>query len=605
MRHSRELVRRTAHDRLEPSCQRTFWVLPSNPKRTVPPGHPGAIEITCGKCKRCLITKRNLHVGRMLAEQVGAKASAMLTLTFDPEKVELPRVPSDEEFGPVVPDWFRLPSGKRYWKQRWKAYWDEARKYWVPFRKSLRKRYGQVQYCGAGELGSKRARLHFHTGIYFDEANKIPEWVNLPGRVQIDHGRARKAGRIDADGCFTSCGVKVKAQWSVKERRDEFICWLPEWPHGYVHIGELNGKSAGYIAKYIMKPADAAVLRGENSPHNSYATKVFRSHKLGYRFMRELGERCAREGIAPRTRFTLPDQVVAYGQGAGRHRQYSMTRGMKRELGQAHMRCIASMMARGELRRWFAGVEPGEGFIVGDLLEADVKRDPRVTLEAFFNKLRKEKRGQWSLPYLDLGGVEKAVSTPDGGVVVKTTRAEYVFCWPDLSGHGRDLRIPILGRDELVRAVRRGGVDAFGLHPPDVRLQVVEGVRRKRRRRQVLSADGHTCVWPLRQVLEHGGEGVASDDATRAAHVAAFGRWPSVKAVRAWASDKQVEGLRRRIVAVMQARWSPPAVVLGRRRQGVGLPYSWRGVALTPEDAERYPLFARWVREAEPYGPPF
>lgn len=595
MKHDRMNVE---HDRLPPKCGNTFWIVPSDNKRRVAPNHPGAVEITCGRCLRCLITKRNIHVGRMIAEQLGSEASVMLTLTFRPE-VELPEVPGTE-YGPAVPDKWKLPNGKPYWKARWKAYWAEARKYWVPFRKSLRKRYGQGEYCGAGELGDMRGRLHFHTGLYFGKGQKIPAWVDLPRRVERDYIDAVRRGLVDADGCFQCCGVKVKRQYSVKGKEDNFIAWLPEWPHGYVHIGEMTAASAGYIAKYLMKPADAATLRGPNSPHNSYATKVFRSHKLGYRYVREWGEKAAREGLCPTSSYRLPGQVVASGPGKGRAREYRMTRGMKRECGRAHLRTVASMLAKGELRSWRAANELAKGFLVPELLEADARRDPRVSVEKFLTKLAKEKRGQWSLPYFDLGGVVRAVSTPGGGVVSKTTRGELVFSWPDLSGHGRDIHIPIETRRELFRAVRLGGVEAFGFHPPDVRLVEREAIPGKRRRGQVLAVGG-AAVWPLRQVLEHDGAGIA-DDETRAAVVASGGRL-LVKSVRAWVTDRQIEELRRRIVRVYVVRWCPPAAELARR--GVGLPTLWAGRSLTPEDEERFPLWAKWIREADPNVPPF
>lgn len=584
-----------SHDRLPTKCGNTFWIVPDKPKVVVAPNHPGAIEISCGKCLRCLITKRNMHVGRMIAEQHGSVASVMLTLTFASDEALMPAPGS--QIGPQVPR-----DNKRYWKAAWKEYWARAREPWTAFRGSLRKRYGQTQYCGAAELGELRGRLHFHVAVFFGEGNKIPEWVYLPRRVESDYRNAVRAGALDADGSFISCGVKCQKQYSIKGRKDQFIAWLPEWPHGYVHIGEMNEKSAGYIAKYCMKPADAAVLRGANSPHNSFATKIFRSHKLAYRFARELGEQAAEQGLEPMARYRLDGQVYASGPRAGHAREYLMTRGMKRECGMAHMRRVASMLATGELKRWVAKPPENEGFLVAESLVTDLERDPREVLEKFFRKLSKEKRGQWSLPHIDLGPIRRAVLAPDGGMVAVSSFGETVFMWPDLSGHGGDFVIPIKSRRELLRAVRLGGVEAFGLHPPDARIVVDPGERGVRRRSQVL-ADGGARVWPVRQTMERGGRGVA-DDAMRDA-VAETGGSLLLKVRRAWASDRQIEAIRARIVRLYAARWCPSAADLGSRRRPVGLPSRWSGRVVTAEDAERFPLWCKWMREADPHGPPF
>lgn len=667
----------TAHDRMAPTCGYTFWVDPRKGGKVVPANHPGAIEITCGKCQRCLITKRNLHVGRMISEQHHSVASVMLTLTF-----------ADINDVPVCPDALdpraaQSPEELKAKKAEWKQYWDTVREYWVPFRKSLWKRYGQTQYCGAAELGDKRGRLHFHMGIYFGKDNKVPEWVHLPSNVERDFRLATRSGLVDADGCFTSCGVKVQRQYSVKGRKDEFVCWLPEWKHGYVHIGQMTPATAGYIAKYIMKPSDAAKLRGPASAHNSYATKVFRSHKLGYRYMRDLGERAAAAGLPMRNRYRLDGQTYASGPRMGQSREYPMTRGMRREAGRAYLRTVAKMLAlhgvkswravgdlsdggiapevvrlvstsrkprkntgrvlartfmRARLGRvfvrthkaqlkeiskairsakslptWRAAADPDQGFVLADVLEDDARRDPRFALESFFFKLRKEKRGQWSVPRLDLGTILHAVSTPDGGVVSKTITDEYVFTWPDLSGHGRDFHIPILNRGELVRAVRRGGVEAFGLYPPDVRLVVREAVPMMRRRGQLLgevAPDGvvknklvdaeplGTPLWPIRQTLEHRGVGV-SDHTARWAAIAAGAGPLKLKAVRAYASDAQLEAIRRRIVDAWGVRWNPSAVRMAGL--GVGIPLRWSATA-PPSDLDRakYPYFVKLLEEVIP-----
>lgn len=554
------VVRPPVFDKSATRCVATFWVVPSRPKVIVPPNHPGAIEITCGKCLRCLITKRNMHCGRMVAEQVGSAASVMLTLTFGDDG-ELWQVPGSE-VGPMVP-----ASNAAYWKARWKEYWKRARVPWVAFRKALWKRYGQTQYCCAGELGSMRSRLHFHAGVYFGANNKIPDWVNLPGRVERDYLRAVRMGEMDAEGCFMCCGVKAKRQYSVKGKRDEFIAWLPEWPGGYVHIGEMTAQSAGYIAKYCMKPADAAVVRGESSVHNSYATKVFRSHRLGYRYVAELGEQAAEAGLEPMNRYRLPGQKIASGPRAGKSREYPMTRGMRSVCYDAYMRKVGELLRTGAIKSWQAKAEVGSGSIVAEMLEREAQRDPVEGMHKLFNGLAKDRRGQWALPHFDVGPIVKFSLCPDEGVIFRTSRGETFFAWQDHSGRGRDLRIPIENWRELMACKRHGAVRAFGLHPPDSALDVRELVVKSKRK-----------IWKASAVVQlDGGELVAVPDRVVKVHSLPSGPvvWPLrqrakldagtiEKVVRAWATDRQIEAIRRRIARSYQARWWPPGELAAR-----------------------------------------
>jgi hypothetical protein len=471
----------------------------------------------------------------MIAEYFCSVSSSMLTLTFASEG-DLWQVPGTE-YGPQVPD-----KNKTYWKARWKEYWARARVPWVAFRKALWKRYGQTQYCTAGEIGTLRGRLHFHAGLYFGKDNKIPDWVNLPDCVERDFLRATRMSDFDAEGCFMSCGVKAKAQYSRKGGRNEFIAWLPEWSAGYVHIGKMTPESAGYIAKYLCKPADAAVLRGENNVHNSYATKAFKSHRLGYRWVAELGEQAAEQGLEPVNRYKLPGQKIASGPRAGKSREYPMTRGMRSVCYDAYMRKVGELLRSGVIKSWQAKAEVGSGSIVAEMQEREAQSDPVFAMERMISGLAKDRRGQWALPHCDVGPIMKFSLCPDEGVLFKTSRGETFFAWQDHTMRGRDVRIPVESWRELMACKRHGGVKAFGLYPPDTRLEVRDAIPGRRRRGQYL-ADGK-AVWPLRQVVCDMGE--------------------TFKVPRAWATDWQIEELRRRIVRAYQARWWPPGVLAAR-----------------------------------------
>lgn len=622
--------------RLAAGCQSRFWVLwDAGKRKEVAPFHPGAVEISCGKCLACQIVRRDRHVGRMVAASVTCAGTVFLTLTYAPKGAD----GVDPEGAKAI-----LPE------------------HMVAFRKSMRDSHGKLeprkgrggvvvhvhrgkfQYCGAGELGELKRRVHWHIILFFDDKESIPEWVHLPQRAARDYLNAKRSGGMDADGSFVSCGVKCKAQYSIKKRTDEFVAWLPEWPHGYVNIQEVGEKGPGYIAKYMMKPNKAAVLRGEGSVHNSVETYKVVSQKLGYGFIRELGNRTAKAGLGLSAVYSVDNQRVTRGPRAGEFRTYTMTRAMKREYVNAYLQEIARQLATGERSHWVAPVTGEKGDPMGARLDADAERDPRDLAERFFAKLQRGKRGPSSLPWLDLSDISRAISTPDQGVLVKTSRGEYVFTWPDLSGHGRDIRIPVRNRRELFQSVRVGGVRAFGLLSPSA--ETVDGERLSpsalapgrgaagRGQRFAIVNGEWQRVFPLRQVLEHGGAGLASEadraDARRtlAAKLAEWeasggeGQRPKRRALRmdvrrAWATSAQVDDLRLRIVAQMVARWSPEPEslaggvvvdpVTGRERnvQGVGIPFRFAGSSLTSEQAARWPLFAKWFREANPDAPPF
>jgi hypothetical protein len=223
-----------------------------------------------------------------------------------------------------------------------------------------------------------------------------------------------------------------------------------------------------------------------------------------------------------------------------------------------------------------------------------------------------------------------------------------------LSGHGRDVVIPVETRAELFLAVRRGGVKAFGLHPPSLgrgypapdppktmRGRFGERVPLPKRffrpylpgswsisERKAPQLDprvpivGDGTVFPLVQVLEYRGAGIASDAVREAADrrfvdqldawsaAGGHGAMPRRRGVRwsvtrALATENQVAALRARIVNLVLRRWRPPDNQLASGSRAVGWPVAFEGSSLTPEDAERFPLFARWFREACPDAPPF
>lgn len=546
-----------------------------------------------------MIARKNQLIGRMVGQAQTSARSVFLTLTYSP----LPDGSDPPEASEIFP------------------------KHMVDARKRWRERYGKFEYCGVAERGELKGRVHWHIMLFFDASANLPEWADLPQRVERDYLSALRNGTLGPDETFWSCGVKcMPLRLRKKQGRLDFVFWHASWPHGYLHVRAVDDGTPGYIAKYILKPAKGAAIRPVDSPHNSLETYKVSSNKLGIEYVRQLGVRTAKAGVPLSSTYAVAGRKFNHGPRAGQWVRYTMTRGMRREYVAAYFAEIARQLACGEIKEWKAP-ETGEiGDPLGAALNADALRDPAWSAEKFFAGYQINARGFSRLPYFDMGRVVRAVTTADDGVVCKTSFGEYVFTWPDLSGHGRDVRIPIENRRELFRAVRLGGIAAFGLHPPSLQTVKVEvavprGWEGKRWPYEVARIGGQR-VFPLRQVLEHGGSGIAGD-AVRLQSKEAYARevaaWdaagrlerrpkrrrPYWKVVRAMVTSAQVEGLRRRLIAALLKRWEVPPETLAHGVRSVGLPSRWVGASLLPEARRMYPAFAAYFSEVAPDAPPF
>lgn len=477
---------RIAHEALpRTSCQNRFWVVQTERgMREVEEQFPGAVCISCGRCFACQLVRKYLIMGRMYAEEVTSSACAFLTLTYGPA-----------EDG-------SSPEGARL----------VVREHIAKFCKSLRKRYGDVQYCGVPEAGGSKGRVHWHIAVFFRSGDKVPGWVKLPANFARDHLRAVRAGEISTKGEFTSGGFGCRAVTSFKTGSVDFFSDLDEWPHGFVGVRAVDSGTFSYLAKYMMKGENAGKLdapgrsRMENDGRGltqevrrrrkrlrrlvrsgvvSEETierdfrcgligekeraalqddllridrvMVVRSHKLGYDFIREEGERVARAGLELRATYRVGGSKFTRGYREGQHREHVMTRGMKRVYTNAYLATKAKQLRDGEIKRFVVNPRPDEGSLILTVIDNDSKRDPEVALEKFFANFGRHlvlKNGKAALPYVDVCSVRHALGCADGGMVVKTAWNEYVFMWADLSGGGRDLAIPIQSRRELVLAVR-------------------------------------------------------------------------------------------------------------------------------------------------------
>lgn len=86
------------------------------------------------------------------------------------------------------------------------------------FMKRLRKAAGKVRFFVCGEYGEALSRPHYHACLFgYDPPDKRP--VSYLGS-----GRSWRSVSLEA-----------------------------LWPHGHIHIGALNVRSAGYAARYCLK----------------------------------------------------------------------------------------------------------------------------------------------------------------------------------------------------------------------------------------------------------------------------------------------------------------------------------------------------------------
>ena len=164
--------------------------------RCLKPYRPGGIlELGCGQCMPCRISKAREWQHRMILEAYSHEESCFITLTYDEE--HLP------ENGSLNPD------DVKAWLKR--------------FRRRLEPR--KVRYFLVGEYGDETKRPHYHVVMYgFDCAD--------PG------GRVHRR-RVEGSNAKCKC------------RNCELV--RATWDAGRIDVGVFNNHSASYCAGYITK----------------------------------------------------------------------------------------------------------------------------------------------------------------------------------------------------------------------------------------------------------------------------------------------------------------------------------------------------------------
>lgn len=164
----------------------------------------GMAAYDCGQCMPCRAKRRRLWTHRLMLEGLEARGSAFVTLTYRPENL-----PENMSL---------VPLHLQNWLKR--------------FREMISPR--RVRFYAVGEYGDESERPHYHVALYgYDTC--------IYGRSQYTDKRLN---------CCPICDLV----------RDS-------WGHGFVYLGELEIKSAMYIAGYMLKKmtkADDVRLKGRH-----------------------------------------------------------------------------------------------------------------------------------------------------------------------------------------------------------------------------------------------------------------------------------------------------------------------------------------------------
>lgn len=157
----------------------------------------------CGQCLPCRINKRRIWSHRISLEAALHTDNCFVTLTYNPENVPTRVVPDTGEVQEIL-----APKDLQDWLKR-------LRKAIEPIR---------VRYFACGEYGDLDWRPHYHVALF-----GYPTCRYLGSRYKY--------------GLRNCC-------WSCDTIRDT-------WDRGFIFVGTLEDKSAGYVAGYVTKKMTA------------------------------------------------------------------------------------------------------------------------------------------------------------------------------------------------------------------------------------------------------------------------------------------------------------------------------------------------------------
>lgn len=204
------------------------------------PPRGASISVPCGKCRLCLLNKRNDLSGRAIVESEGAAYVCMVSLTY--------RNNPDGTLPPGASDFVT----------------DHLSAFVRAERKKGKISHGGLRYLATGERGPQGSkRCHYHIMLMYRD------------------GRP--------------------AHWPrVSSSRDRVH--LPTWPHGHLTISESDdpARLARYVAYYAYKNSANAFEETPLGRRRLFAGPFFsRSPVLGYSFAVSVAREYAEKGLCP------------------------------------------------------------------------------------------------------------------------------------------------------------------------------------------------------------------------------------------------------------------------------------------------------------------
>lgn len=203
------------------------------------PIHNDGKVFVCRTCNECLAARRNDWVARACAEMEVTPHTYRVELTYRDIAGEKPD-------GALVLNYSHVRT----------------------FLDSLRAAYflkygarGEVRFMAVGELGSKKARAHWHLVLFSQKPLDV-----LGSITAVNTGRPQPMT------------MGVRQHWSL-------------WPHGHVFFGAPTASGMRYVIKYIMKDQfNQNKSAGTTREHKSqnYGSSLFRMSKrppIGQKFI--------------------------------------------------------------------------------------------------------------------------------------------------------------------------------------------------------------------------------------------------------------------------------------------------------------------------------
>lgn len=224
-------------------------------------------EVACRECKLCQLKAKNDWVGRNIAESKTSKFCYVITATYGRGRV-----------GEILHERAVILT------------YSDCQK----FLKLLRRHGYEVRLFITGEYGSERGRAHWNIILYSQKP--LPAFA---GWNQYGKYKARMPYKERFNW------VRTDAQGEpVKLQNGEPAWW---WPHGFVHVDEVNVPNVKYVCKYVLKDFDANGRQGFKGQS--------KAPPLGTKYFQQLAEKYVEQGLSPKTpEYRFPEAKTREGE---------------------------------------------------------------------------------------------------------------------------------------------------------------------------------------------------------------------------------------------------------------------------------------------------